>query len=553
MKKLSFDLSLALLLTLATSFTTIAQTFTDETSNIPSSFTCKQPVGVADIDGDGLDDIIRMDSDDFEVCYQQANGTFTVANMTTTYTPWGLCVGDADENGANDVLFGGQNNGSSSMQIVMMDNSGQPDVMVPIPASVFVQGVNFYDIDLDGDSDAYVCHDNAANLTLANDGTGVLTEDASLMPSSPFSGNYASVWTDYDNDGDDDCYVSKCSLGASSSTDPRRINILWRNDGGGNFTEVGNSLGIDDGAQSWSSDYGDIDNDGDMDLFVLNHTDENRMYRCDIDMNGNVSYTDIVVSAGLDFNTGSDWQCIFDDFDNDGFVDLLITGQHSDLYRNNGNNTFTALSNPYPFTDDILNAAVGDLDHDGYLDIYATFDSWANAPTSTDKLLINADTGNNWVAFELTGVESNINGIGARLELHGSWGLQIREVRSGEGYGIMNTFTQHFGIGSATSIDSLVIHWPNGGTQVLDDVVMNTFRAVTESICEDNIVLLPGTDDYAAGDQELVQANVSITASNTVGAMATITYQAGDYIDLLEGFRADIQSYFEALIDDCND
>ena len=71
--------------------------------------------------------------------------------------------------------------------------------------------------------------------------------------------------------------------------------------------------------------------------------------------------------------------------------------------------------------------------------------------------------------------------MGARLELYGPWGLQIREVRSGESYGMMNSFTQHFGLGTATQIDSLVIRWPSGQVEtVTNNIVNNTCISVTE-------------------------------------------------------------------------
>ncbi len=454
----------------------VAQTFTNENALIPSSFTSYQPVGVADINGDFLDDIIRLNGSTLQVCYQQSDGTYTTSSIPVPYTPWGMCVADVNGDGFNDILYGGFNQGSSDIQLSLMDSNGIPQNSTPISASVFVQGINFVDIDEDGHIDSYVCHDNAANITLRNTGSGSLVLDNTMMPSSPHSGNYGSIWSDYDGDGDLDCYVTKCRLGITNPSDPRRINILWRNDGGGNFTEVAGSLGLDDGAQSWSADFADIDNDGDMDLYILNHTDSQRMYE-----NVNGTFVDISSSAGLTFSVSNqDWQSIFDDFDNDGFVDLLITGLNSRLYRNNGDNTFTLLSNFYPFTTDVQNAAVGDLNNDGYLDIYATFESWSGGAGGPDIMLHNASSGKNWIKFNLVGTQSNRNAIGARIKITGSWGTQTREIRSGEGYGIMNSLQQHFGTDSDTVLPLVEIFWPSGNTDVLNNVSVNQTYTLTE-------------------------------------------------------------------------
>jgi len=512
-----------------------AQIFSDHTALITSLFTSTQPVGVADINNDGLDDIVRLNSSTLEVQYQQASGSFISSVISTQYFPWGMCIADIDRNGFNDILYGGQNEGSSSIQAVMMDDMGIPDTSIDIPASIFVQGINFFDINLDGWIDLYACHDNAANKTL-------------LMPSSSFSGNYASNWCDYDNDGDSDVYISKCRLGISDPTNPRRINLLWENQGAGSFIEVAPARNVDAGNQSWSADFADIDNDGDMDLFVLNHTGDNNMYE-NVIVNGEHTFMDIIASTGLNFPTDFDWQCFFEDFDNDGYVDLLITGPNNRLFRNNGNKTFRPWEDSFPGSFDIQNAAIGDLNHDGHLDIYATYGSWSNPSSDTDKLLLNNGNENNWLAIRLTGTESNINAVGARLELFGSWGKQIREVNAGQGYGIMNTMTQHFGIGSSTTIDSLVVKWPNGLSTTVKDITPNQFIHVTE--CQDFVDLISGIDDFGSGSTASIRANVGISASNTIEINSNISYLGGSYVDLLPLFEIKETSAFSASIKGC--
>ncbi|MEM7104302.1 MAG: CRTAC1 family protein [Bacteroidota bacterium] len=472
--------TITLLVLCALSYYSYGQvTFTDESSLlVNSSFESYQPTIIADMNGDRLDDIVRVStSNQISIEYQTAGGgTFTNHNFQnpSLKKPWGMCVADVDNNGKNDILAGGHYDGLR----IHKENGAGGYVPLVLPGSIFLQGVNFVDINTDGMPDIYACHDHGTSLTYRATTPGFYTLDATMVPSAPYAGNYASVWSDYDDDGDIDLYVSKCRLGVTDSTDPQRINGLYKNNGNGTFTEVGAITGVADGAQSWSADFADIDNDGDMDLFVLNHDQSNRLYEQAGVGSGN--FTDLIVGSGISTNGSSDWQSIFADFNNDGFVDLLISGNHYALYLNDGDRTFTQVTNPFP-AGTIRNFSVGDLNHDGALDIYATYGSWANSNAQADKILMNAGNSNNFIAFDLQGVQSNINGIGARLELYGSWGMQVREVRSGESYGIMNTFTQHFGIGTATMADSLVIRWPSGIHQTITQIAANQFLFVSEA------------------------------------------------------------------------
>ena len=95
---------------------------------------------------------------------------------------------------------------------------------------------------------------------------------------------------------------------------------------------------------------------------------------------------------------------------------------------------------------------------------------------------MNNANNNNWLVVKLEGIISNVNGIGARLEIHGDWGVQVREIRSGEGYGIMNSLDAHFGIGDSTSIDRLVIRWPSGLVQEVTDPAPNQMLRLTEEL-----------------------------------------------------------------------
>ena len=448
----------------------LSQTFTDRTTLITGapdySGVC---MGIADMNGDFRDDIIHLDSGRLlRVEYQTTpNATFGVYNYgaVSGVSEWSLCIADVDKNGYNDILVGGDYTG---IKLLKANSSGTAYTSSLLPVGgggIFLQGSNFIDINNDGWIDVFACHDDGDNQKFQNDGTGNFTLNNGLVntttiPISDNSGSYGSVWVDYDNDGDQDLYISKCKQGVAIPTDPRRVNMLLQNDGSNNFTEVAAAAGLQIGEQSWSSDFGDIDNDGDMDVFVVNHFAD-----CQLLLNnGNGTFSDISATSGIPASIPAVFgiQAVFRDFDNDGFVDLLFSGKEHRLFHNNGNQTFTALANPFT-ADWIESYVIGDLNHDGFLDVYAGYADFFTSPsTIPDKLFMNDGNANHFFAVNLSGTSSNVNGIGARLELYGNWGIQVREVRAGESYGIMNSFTQHFGLGSETIIDSLIVRWPSG-------------------------------------------------------------------------------------------
>lgn len=435
-------------------------------------------IGVSDMNGDGLDDIIRLSGANSLQIEYQTSGDFTLFNYGSipgNGSEWGMAIADVDENGFNDLIVGGAYNG---LKLLKADASGSNYSVTTLGgASIFLQNANFVDIDNNGTTDFFGCSDENVSSAYSNDGLGVFTQDnaglinaISTVPSDN-SGNYGSIWTDYDNDGDQDLYISKCRLGVTDPNDGRRINLLFQNDGSGNFTEVGVAAGLVPYAQSWSAGFEDIDNDGDMDCVLVNHDQSSYIY----ENNGDGTFTNITSTSGIDTelsDMGSDGiQVVMEDFDNDTFVDFLITsrgGPHK-LFRNNGDSTFSLMASAFPTSNRIQSAATGDLNNDGFMDIIAGFGSGYNSPSNSisDILFLNDGNSNHWSEIMLLGNPSNINGIGARIEIYGAWGKQIREVRSGESYGIMNTLMTHFGLGANTAITSIIVRWPSGNVDEL--------------------------------------------------------------------------------------
>jgi len=444
-------------------------------------------LAIVDMNDDKLDDIIRLNNGvSLEIEYQQTDGTFSRSIIGNVGNPWGLVVADVDENGFNDIIVGGSYDG---IRLAKANDDGSSfSVEMLGGPNIFVQNTNFADINNDGAIDYFACHDDGISSPYANNGDGTFTYDLDMINAvsagdSDNSGNYGSIWTDYDNDGDLDLFISKCRLQAQGNpNDPRRLNLLYQNDGSNNFTEVADVAGLRPLTQTWATNFEDIDNDGDFDAVMVNHFTRSKIY----ENNGDATFTDITLDSGITGALdalGLGIQVMMEDYDNDTFIDIIMTtrdGSHQ-LLLNDGDNTFTAVPNPFPSSNQIQSAAIGDLNNDGFIDLIAGYASGFNNPSGiVDKVFMNQGNSNNWSKIDLEGVESNSNGIGARIEIQGPWGSQVREVRAGESYGTQNSLLAHFGLGTATTIDVITVSWPSGIVDTVNNVDGNQILTIRE-------------------------------------------------------------------------
>ncbi|MDX1463752.1 MAG: ASPIC/UnbV domain-containing protein, partial [Marinirhabdus sp.] len=177
---------------------------------------------------------------------------------------------------------------------------------------------------------------------------------------------------------------------------------------------------------------------------------------------GNGNFVQMIETTGINKNDLGSWENLAADFNNDGYMDIL-SEMSSELYLGNGDLTFTGQDLPFD------EGGIGDFNNDGFLDV-----------VRGGNLYINDGNTNNYIKMTLVGEESNINGIGARVTITGAWGSQMRELRSGQGFQHMNSLNVHFGIGTATTIDEVMIEWPNGTVDIFEDVAPNQSLVVTE-------------------------------------------------------------------------
>jgi hypothetical protein len=354
----------------------------------------------------------------------------------------------------------------------------------------------------------------ASNILYHNRGDGTFEDVTKKAQIDKTSGAYSfSVTTlDYDSDGWPDMYVA-CDSTAS---------ILYHNNHDGTFKDVAITAGAafnEDGhAQAgMGSTTGDYNGDGRLDIFKTNFSDDTAtLYR----NNGDGTFDDVTFAAGLGLHTQYlGWGTMFFDFDNDGWPDLMLVNGHvypevdsqhlgsnfqepRILYHNNGNGTFSDISaNAGPGitnTSSSRGLAIGDLWNDGKLSAVV---SNMNAPPS---LLVNqARTNNHWVAFRLTGAypapqtaktktaavetpaaadgpKSTRDAIGARIKVKVGSRTLVDEVRSGSSFISNNDMRAHFGLGAATKIDSVEVHWPSGLVETFPKVSADKLNELKE-------------------------------------------------------------------------
>ncbi len=446
------------------------------------------------------------------------NGTFTrvvsgdiVNNLGDSR---GSSWGDYDNDGFLDLVVangGGQNS-------FLYRNNGD-DTFTRNTAGPVVNdngnsdGAAWGDYDNDGNLDLFVTNYSANNALFKNNGDGTFTKilTGAIVSDGGFSG--AASWCDFDNDGNLDLLVTN---GGNED------NFLYFNNGDGTFAKItSDDIINNDGENSGGISYGDYDNDGYEDVFIAHWGRNNALFK----NNGDRSFTKIITGPIIndaDASLGSGWA----DYDNDGDKDLFVANHNLSnnfLYENNGDNTFTKITQGSIVTDGgySVGASWADYDNDGDLDLFV-----ANQEDQINYLYRNTGNANNWINMKLIGTISNTAAIGAKVwvqaTLSGDNITQVVEISGGgTGYRSQNSLNAEFGLGDAVNIAGITIEWPSGIVWDTTNVAVNQFLTIIER--EPNQP--PNCSGAAIADQS---ADANCQASITEADVTGVTDPDGD-------------------------
>ncbi|WP_165245620.1 CRTAC1 family protein [Paludisphaera soli] len=373
-------------------------------------------------------------------------------------------------------------------------------------------GSSFFDADGDGDLDLYVANyiDATMDEVLAarrttvwrekvkvlsgpfgmrggrdrffrnnGDGTFIDATDDAGMTDTAESYGLGVLASDLDRDGDVDVFVANDS----------NPNFLYRNDGGGKFTEIGtwSGAGVNGNGVAQADmgvDAADFDGDGRPDILVTTFAqDTATIYR----NQGDLAFQDVAVPAGLKAITYNalKWGCGFFDYDLDADVDVVIANGHiypqvdqdpelhesyrqkPFLLRNDGGKLVDVSASAGPgfqVASSARGLATGDYDDDGDLDLLIT-------AMDSPPLLLRNDTprSGRWIKLRVVD-RHGAPAIGAHATIFCGGAKQSRELRSGSSHQSQNALEMHFGLGEIATIDRIEIAWPAGGKSTLEHV-----------------------------------------------------------------------------------
>jgi len=377
-------------------------------------------------------------------------------------------------------------------------------------------GVAWADYDNDGDLDLFwKCAEyDVDNALFRNNGDGTFTDvtkeagvgilDVVIEANSQGSPN----WTDVNLDGWIDLLV----------TNEGDKKILFLNQGDSTFKNITDSFKppsasafLNPGNANGAC-IGDIDNDGDMDVFLPTADQSNRLYISQLIDTGDLFFKDITLTSGIDHKSGARG-CAMGDFDNDGWIDIYVNNgglqntlindiidlpifvqfyiaiepDYNKLFRNNGNLTFSDVTENSGAEGYGIGSGVGtaDINNDGFLDLFftnRTFYTGEKQITQSDRnyLLQNKGNANNWIKIDLNGNQSNPDGYGAKVKVVAGDFTQYREHNSAHGYNSANDQRLHFGLALVEEIDLIEISWPSGLIQQLKNVAVNQTLSIKE-------------------------------------------------------------------------
>ena len=497
---------------------------------------------VEDFDNDGLLDIVTSSWDPSQslrlyrpTVNKWGRGRFVertnAAGLSEQTGGLNIVQADYDNDGWMDILVmrGGwlMSNGQMRMSLLRNEGDGSfSDVTYEsglAKPALPSQSAAWADYDNDGDLDLFSCNESMAETQdesaaiifpsqlFRNDGNGGFVDVALEAGVANMRYCKGSTWGDYDNDGDQDLYLSNYAS----------ENRLYRNNGDGTFTDVAPELGVTEPIESFPAWFWDYDNDGWLDLFVAGYARDidsvaadymglpsrgarPRLYRntgsalrqaqsLPRTRSGDERFEDVTAQVGLD-DVNQGMGSNFGDFDNDGYPDIYLgTGfpafnalAPNVAYRNDEGGSFSnvTFSAGLGHIQKGHGIAFGDLDRDGDQDIFMQVGGFYPSDGFVNSLYVNPGSDNRWTSIRLIGTQSNRAAIGARITVNVTTsdgeGQVHAVVSSGGSFGA-SSLEQEMGLGQAESIEAVEVWWPASGTrQRFEDVPLDTAIEIVE-------------------------------------------------------------------------
>jgi len=520
------------------------RTFQNPYAHIMAGYTALgASAAVADFDGDGFEDIFVTDSRETGKNHlYRNNGDFTFTDVAEQA---GVAEGNDAENASADALWLDYNNDHRPDLLVvrfgqnlLFENLGNGrfrDVTRRAGLIGYKNAITAvaFDYDRDGCLDLFVgSYFQPVNVfkpntprffpesfETANNGGGVTVYRNNC--NSTFSdvgekvGIKLSGWTldlghaDAENDGDEDLYVA-CDFGTDR---------FFRNNGDGTFTDITESaIGIDT-KKGMNVDWGDFDNDGLLDIYVTNITDDYMREGNFLWHNtGNLKFLDMARELGT-HDTGWGWGAKFFDYDNDGWLDLYVVNgwvsagkdsyvpdifemvtrpgidfadarnwppmgskslsgyQKKRLFHNERGEGFRDHASRHGLDSvrDGRGIAVADFDNDGRLDLYV-----ANANAEPYVYRNTLPAGAHWIRFVLEGTQSNSFAVGAQVRVTAGGRTLLSFVDGGNGFAGQSSARVHFGLAESKQVDKVEIRWPNGARQQFASLAADKIYRIVE-------------------------------------------------------------------------